>query len=204
MEIVPQPHRGGRATKFSRTLFDRVVVAIRDGAATVPAIEREGIDQCTFYRHLQRHTDLVPILQADQLHRDRVRNVSRIEEAELELKRRGIDGWSEPVFDAKGNQCGERRRFSDACLIFFLKAHKPDIYADKPTTVVATQVNVGPAREKEILADWRRRLGATETPALIRAANDPEQAKRVEGRPADTSPAACQSAAADAPPLGVP
>jgi len=145
-------------------MFDRIAEAVREGSATAPAIEREGIDQSTFYRHLQRHTDLMQVLHAAQIHRDRVRNVSRIEEAELELKRRGIDGWSEPIFDAKGVQCGERRRYSDACLIFFLKAHKPDTYADRATTVVATQVNIGPDREKEIMREWRTRLGAVEPP----------------------------------------
>lgn len=157
---VPKAEKRGRPPKFSLALFERVAAAIRDGSPTTRAIEIEGIDHSTFYRHLQRRPELVPTLQAAQLHRDRVRNVSRIEEAELELKRRGIDGWTEPVFDAKGNKCGERRRFSDACLIFFLKAHKPDIYADKPTTIVATQFNLTPSREKEILTEWRRRLGA--------------------------------------------
>lgn len=159
---VPKSAKPGRLFKFSRALFDRVVSAIRDGEPTATAIEKQGIDHSTFYRHLQRQPDLVPVLQAAQLERDRVRNASRIEEAEQELKRRGIDGWTEPVFDAKGNLCGERRRFSDACLIFFLKAHKPEVYSDKPTTVVATQVNITADREKEILRDWRARLGAVE------------------------------------------
>lgn len=159
---VPKSEKAGRRSKFSTALFERVVTTIRDGSPTAAAIEREGIDHSTFYRHLQRRTELVPTLQAAQLHRDRVRNVARIEEAEMELKRRGIDGWTEPIFDAKGNQCGERRRFSDACLIFFLKAHKPDIYSDKATTIVATQVNITPEREKEIMREWRTRLGAVD------------------------------------------
>jgi hypothetical protein len=159
---VHKSAKPGRLSKFSRAMFDRVVSAIRDGEPTATAIEKQGIDHSTFYRHLQRQPDLVPVLQSAQLERDRVRNASRIEEAEQELKRRGIDGWTEPVFDAKGNLCGERRRFSDACLIFFLKAHKPEVYSDKPTTVVATQVNITADREKEILRDWRARLGAVE------------------------------------------
>jgi len=161
---VPKSAKPGRLSKFSRALFDRVVASVRDGAPTATAIESQGIDHSTFYRHLQRLPELGPVLRDAQLERDRVRNVSRIEEAEQELKRRGIDGWSEPVFDAKGNLCGERRRYSDACLIFFLKAHKPEVYSDKPTTVVATQVNITPDREKEILRDWRARLGAAERP----------------------------------------
>lgn len=157
---VPKNGRPGRLSKFSTSLFERVIATIRDGSQTEKAIEREGLDQSTFYRHLQRRPELVPQIQAAQLERDRIRNVSRIEEAEMELKRRGIEGWTEPIFDAKGQQCGERRRFSDACLIFFLKAHKPDTYADRATTVVATQVNITPDREKEIMREWRTRLGA--------------------------------------------
>lgn len=161
---VPKSDKLGRRPKFCPALFDRVVADIRDGAPTLTAIERQGIDQSTFYRHLQRQPDLVPTLQAAQLDRDRVRNASRIEDAELELKRRGIDGWSEPVFDAKGQMCGERKRYSDACLIFFLKAHKPEIYRDQPTTVVATQITITPEREKNILREWRSRLGAADAP----------------------------------------
>ncbi len=171
---VAKSGKPGRLTKFSTALFDRVVETVRDGAPTATSIEREGLDHSTFYRHLQRHPDLVPALQAAQLHRDRVRNVARIEDAELELKRRGIDGWTEPVFDAKGNQCGERRRYSDACLIFFLKAHKPDTYADRATTVVATQVNITPDREKEIMREWRSRLGAVEPPQIAPAPTESE------------------------------
>ena len=159
---VPKNGRPGRLSKFSTALFERVIATIRDGSQTEKVIEREGLDQSTFYRHLQRRPELVPQIQAAQLERDRIRNVSRIEEAEMELKRRGIEGWTEPIFDAKGQQCGERRRFSDACLIFFLKAHKPDTYADRATTVVATQVNITPDREKEIMREWRTRLGAVE------------------------------------------
>jgi hypothetical protein len=162
---VPKAAKLGRSSKFSHALFARIVQAVRDGAPTLTAIEKEGIDQSTFYRHLQRQPELVPTLQAAQLERDRVRNASRIEDAELELKRRGIDGWSEPIFDAKGQLCGERKRFSDACLIFFLKAHRPEIYRDQPTTIVATQVTITPEKEKDIMREWRSRLGATEVPA---------------------------------------
>ena len=166
---VPKADKLGRTSKFSHALFERVIQDIRDGAPTLTAVEKQGIDQSTFYRHLQRQPDLVPTLQAAQLERDRVRNASRIEEAEQELKRRGIDGWTEPVFDAKGQMCGERKRYSDACLIFFLKAHKPELYRDQPTTVVATQVNITPEREKDIMREWRARLGATEAPATTPA-----------------------------------
>lgn len=170
---VPKSAKTNKTTKFSTALFERVITAIRDGSPTAPAITLQEIDHSTFYRHLQRQTELVPVLQAAQVERDRVRNVSRIEEAEHELKRRGIEGWTEPVFDARGQVCGERKRYSDACLIFFLKAHKPDIYRDQPTITVATQVNITPEKEKDIMREWRARLGATEAPATPSALSAP-------------------------------
>jgi len=48
-------------------MFERVVAAIRDGAPTATAIETQGIDHSTFYRHLQRQPELVPTLQAAQI-----------------------------------------------------------------------------------------------------------------------------------------
>lgn len=168
LDAVIPSGKPGRLCKFSMALFNRVVATIRDGAQTAPAIEREGIDHSTFYRHLQRRPELVPTLQAAQLERDRVRNVSRIEEAELELKRRGIDGWTEPIYDAKGEKVGDRPRYSDACLIFFLKHHKPEVYSESPkTAIIATQVNLTQERATEIMREWRQRLGAVESPAPV-------------------------------------
>ena len=165
--VNPSGHPG-RLSKFSAALFNRVVSAVRDGSPTATAIEREGIDHSTFYRHLQRRPELVPTLQAAQLERDRVRNVSRIEEAELELKRRGIDGWTEPIYNAQGKKCGDRHRYSDACLIFFLKHHKPEIYSESPkTAIIATQVNLTQERATEIMREWRQRLGAVESPVTV-------------------------------------
>lgn len=147
--------------KFSRALFDRVVQNLLDGDNTHPSIEREGISKRQFYRELQRHPELAERFKEAQLERDRVRNVRRIEEAERELHRRAVDGWEEPVFDIKGNHCGNKRRYSDACLIFMLKSLKPEVFAERPTTLV--QNNVVTARpESEIIAEWRQWLGATE------------------------------------------
>jgi hypothetical protein len=165
---APQPPaKLGRKEKFSFALYERVLVRIESGELTEPAIEREGLSARQFYKRLQRAPELRDRFQQTQLERDKVRNLRRLEEAEMELKRRGIDGWSEPIFDAKGSLCGERRRFSDACLIFFLKHHKPEVYGDRPATVVATQVNITPDREKQILRDWRSRLGAVETATSV-------------------------------------
>jgi len=98
--------------KFSLALFERATNAVLKGEDTIPAIEREGISKTQFYRHLNRDTHLAGRFKQAQLDRDKIRNVRRIEEAERELHRRAVNGWEEPVFDIKGNHCGNKRRYS--------------------------------------------------------------------------------------------
>jgi len=150
--------------KFSSALFERVVKNLIQGSDTHPAIEKEGISKTHFYVELQRRPELATRFKEAQLQRDKVRNAKRIEEAEAELARRGIEGWEEPVFDIKGNHCGNKRRYSDACLIFMLKSLKPEVFAEKPQTLIQNNVSVSNKEEKEVLAEWRQRLGAAPDP----------------------------------------
>lgn len=53
-----------------------------------------------------------------------------VDEAEAELKRRGIHGDDRPVF-YRGEKCGSIREKSDACLIFYLKGRRGDIFRDR-------------------------------------------------------------------------
>ena len=146
--------------KFSIALFERVVKNLIHGSDTHPAIEKEGISKSMFYLELTKRPELAESFKQAQIQRDKVRNAKRIESAEAELHRRGVDGWDEPVFDIKGNHCGDKRRYSDACLIFMLKSLKPEVFADKPQALIQTNVNIHAMDEKQILADWRQRLGA--------------------------------------------
>ena len=150
--------------KFSLALFERVLSNILDGSNTHPAIEKEGISKRHFYRQIAHNVELATRFKEAQLQRDKVRNAKRIEEAEAELARRGIDGWEEPVFDIKGNHCGNKRRYSDACLIFMLKSLKPEVFADRPQALIQNNVTIASKEEKEILAEWRQRLGAAPDP----------------------------------------
>ncbi len=50
---------------------------------------------------------------------------------EAEAMRRAVHGYEQPVFH-KGVQCGVVRRFSDALLMFLLKAVRPFKYQDQP------------------------------------------------------------------------
>ncbi len=145
--------------KFSLALFERVLGNILEGSNTHPAIESEGISKRQFYRHVSDSPELAEKFKQSQLSRDKVKNTKRIEEAEKELHRRAVEGWEEPVFDIKGNHCGNKRKFSDACLIFMLKNLKPDVFADKPQALVQNNVNIAAKSEEEILLSWRERLG---------------------------------------------
>lgn len=149
-----------KSRKFSLALFERVLGNLIKGEDTHPAIEREGIGKSQFYLQLSRNPELADRFKQAQLQRDRVRNIKRIEEAEKELHRRAVDGWEEPVFDIKGNHCGNKRRYSDACLIFMLKSLKPEVFADKPQALIQNNVTITQKEEKEILSAWRQRLGA--------------------------------------------
>jgi hypothetical protein len=146
--------------KFSVALFERVLNNLIQGSDTHPAIEQEGVSKSLFYLELTKRPELAHRFKDTQLQRDKVRNAKRIESAEAELHRRGVDGWEEPVFDIKGNHCGNKRRYSDACLIFMLKSLKPEVFADKPQALIQTNVNIHAMDEKQILAEWRTQLGA--------------------------------------------
>ena len=119
--------------KFSLPIFEAAAKAIIDGSDTIPAIEKQGISKSTFYAELNLQPELAQRFKEAQIQRDKYRNAKRIEEAEAELARRGIEGWEEPVFDIKGNHCGNKRRYSDACLIFMLKSLKPSFRTTSPS-----------------------------------------------------------------------
>lgn len=154
----------GSRRKFSNALFERVVKNLIQGSDTHPAIEREGIGKSQFYVELARRPELADRFKQAQIQRDTVRNIKRIEEAEKELHRRAVEGWEEPVFDIKGNHCGNKRRYSDACLIFMLKSLKPEVFADKPQALIQNNVTITQKEEKEILSEWRAKLGASPNP----------------------------------------
>jgi len=52
-----------------------------------------------------------------------------IDAIEMEARRRAM-GYDEPVF-YKGVECGKIRRYSDALLMFLLKAYRPEKYSER-------------------------------------------------------------------------
>jgi hypothetical protein len=48
-----------------------------------------------------------------------------LDDMEAEARRRGVEGWTEPVF-YQGKVCGHIRKYSDALIMFLLKAYRPE------------------------------------------------------------------------------
>lgn len=55
---------------------------------------------------------------------------ANVEALEAEARRRGMHGVLEPVF-FKGDEVGQIRKYSDALIMFMLKAKRPDVYRDR-------------------------------------------------------------------------
>lgn len=53
-----------------------------------------------------------------------------VEALEAEARRRGMHGTLKPVF-YKGDEVGQVREYSDALIMFMLKAKRPDVYRDR-------------------------------------------------------------------------
>ena len=60
---------------------------------------------------------------------------------ESELHRRGVTGWDDPVYQG-GELVGHIRKYSDACLIFGLKARAPAKYRDNYAPSVSVNVSL--------------------------------------------------------------
>lgn len=83
-----------------------------------------------------------------------------IDGLEDEARRRGVEGWDEPVYQ-KGVKVGTVRRHSDRMLEILLKGHRPKFRENQ----VAVQVNVGEQRElgqvdrENVLLETARSMG---------------------------------------------
>ena len=53
-----------------------------------------------------------------------------VDDAEAELRRRGIHGYDEPIV-YKGEVVGTVKKYSDACLIFYLKGRRGDVFRER-------------------------------------------------------------------------
>ena len=81
-----------------------------------------GWDRCYLYRKRQNDEAFAAAWKEAA-----VIGVAALED---EARRRGYEGWDEPVFH-KGEECGTVRKFSDTLLIVLLKAHRPEKYQER-------------------------------------------------------------------------
>lgn len=144
--------------KFNRSCLNLVVDHLGQGMQTHPAIEKAGISVRHFYRELKKRPSWAREFKQAQVERDQIRNERRVEAAEAELYRRAVDGWDQEVFDDQGRLKGSRRRYSDQCLIFLLRKLKQERYGDSQT-VVENTIQIEERTDKEVLAEWKARLG---------------------------------------------
>jgi hypothetical protein len=106
-----------RAAKRDQVFF----TALENGHSTNAACEAAGYARRSVYRWRERDPAFAQgWLRALGIAADLL---------EDEADRRGRDGFDEPVF-YQGEQCGAKRRYSDALLLARLKALRPAQYRD--------------------------------------------------------------------------
>ena len=77
-----------------------------------------------------------------------------VDQLEAEARHRAIDGVEQPHFH-QGKVCGTVRKYSDALLMFLLRAHRPETYRDRTE----------PVPELRMTIDWPKK-SPTPTPTL--------------------------------------
>jgi hypothetical protein len=109
-------------TKFTDQARRRFIEVLRGTCNVSEAARSVGVSRGYAYQYKLEHRDFAE--QWDEAEQEAVDAV------ELEARRRGVEGWEEPVF-YKGQQCGTIRRYSDRMLEILLKGHRPEKYADR-------------------------------------------------------------------------
>jgi hypothetical protein len=104
---------------------------------------RAGVGRATVYRHRAGEADFRESW-------DEALEVA-CDALEAEARRRALDGWDEPVF-YEGKVCGHIRKYSDALIMFLLKAYRPQ-FRDHALTEHA--VNAPVQVEVRYVNDWR-------------------------------------------------
>lgn len=116
-ETTPQ-----KFTKFTPNRRQRFLELLRQRPNIAAAAEDVGISRRTAYKAYHQDPDFAQAWE-EALN-------AGLDDAEEALYERGVKGWLEPVY-YKGEEVGSVRKFSDTCLIRFLQAHRPNLYAEK-------------------------------------------------------------------------
>ena len=138
LALSPQLHPNARAAVLSRSrrptpsdgaqtgtldyARERFLKAYAACGNVTAACKRAGIGRTTFYRWQEHDEDFVlAFKQAD---------LQATESLEKEAWRRAREGFAEPVYQ-HGKEVGTIQRYSDALLMFLLKARAPERYRDR-------------------------------------------------------------------------
>lgn len=115
--VVPEVADAERQLK--KELF---VSAYAESGNVVLASKEAGIHRSTHYDWLAEDPDYAArCLEAER---------TAVQALEAEMYRRAVKGVEEPVF-YQGEVCGHVQKYSDTLLIFSLKGHAPEKYADR-------------------------------------------------------------------------
>lgn len=103
-----------------------------------------------------------------------------VDAAEQELRRRGVYGYERPVF-FQGEQVGSSTEYSDACLIFYLKGRRQDVFSDRiqhsgPGGGPLQYVDISniPTARLEQMRQWILEASTIDVPALAASSSEDE------------------------------
>jgi hypothetical protein len=147
-----RPGSRGAELERRKARQHKFLAAYKDAGTVTHAAESIGMDRRTHYDWLKTDPDYAVSYQNAE--------DAAIDALESEARRRALVGIEEPVFH-QGREVGLTRKYSDALLIFLLKAKRPNTYRER---VQVQAEGVG------LLAlatpDQLRRLSTTDLEAL--------------------------------------
>lgn len=121
---VPTPRVGSQAARIAQTAANKAAfLTAYEAIGTVTgAAVQSGVNRTHVYDWLAEDDAFAKAFEASK--------ERAVDLAEQELRRRGIAGYDKPVYQG-GKRVGVIREFSDACLIFYLKGRRRDVFGDR-------------------------------------------------------------------------
>lgn len=107
---------------YTQEAYEAFLDVLASGLTVIDAAEAAGIP----LRHIYKRREADPAFKAQWAEAYMIGN-NALEKA---ARRRGVDGWNEPVFH-QGEVCGTVRKYSDSLLMFLMKARDPYKYCDR-------------------------------------------------------------------------
>jgi len=114
--------------------LDALLEAIATGSEDLEACQFAGVQLQAMKKRLREDIEFAKAYKTARQ--------ARIEAYRSEARRRGIDGWTVPVF-YRGEQVGFERKHSDRMLELLLKAEDPDTFGDRKVVEILTTPMTG-------------------------------------------------------------